>query len=129
MTKTGLAEPENWEDQLRHMLGPDADGMIKTFNEILEQHEAEQDEPAGIVAVAVSPSEAEQWLVQTFRYLDTGEYDPQTLKDILWNVGLQLSEIYMGCDNIAPDDALNEAYRYFNDISEPDDWDDDEDED
>lgn len=125
MTATTFDNPD-WESQLRDMMGEDAPDMIKRFQGIINEHYDNLDQPVATVEIACSQEDVHRWLPAIHGYLNDGEYDEETFREIVWNLGFELSRIYLTTDEVEQDDACSDTTQFF--WSTLDDEADDEDE-
>ena len=119
----------DWQSQMRDMLGPEADEMIRRFNHIIVTH-IPLDEPVARVELAFSREELYELLPTIKAWLDTGEGDESKIRNLVWLVGLELCREYMTSDSIDYNEEASATIPYF--FGAEDDWglyDDDDDDD
>lgn len=97
---------------MREMLGPDADDMLGRFSQIIEEH-GEAGYPKHQVQILVDEGDIEKWLPAVYEWLvDEENEDESYLRDVLWNVGMQLSDLYMD-STMAGTVELTSIYSFF----------------
>jgi hypothetical protein len=109
VTKTNFEEP-GWEQQMREMLGPDADDMLGRFSQIIEEHGS--DDCPYKIEVGVDESDIANWLPAVHEWLTDDDNEEGVLRDVLWNVGMQLADLYMETDMPGVME-LTQIYSYF----------------
>jgi hypothetical protein len=116
---------EDWESQLEQMMSErDATDVADSFKKIIESFD--EDEPVATLEIMVGEDDIHAWLPALHQFLEANENNlEEAVKDMLWNVGLQLIQAYMGNDDVAPLQACTEAVKWF--LNPEDDEDDDDD--
>jgi hypothetical protein len=120
MTKIGF-ENEDWESQIEQMLGPDASQVAYKFKNIMDTYEnKDYEEPAGFIEIVMSETEVHEWLQQAHYWVtDDDRISEETIANMVWNIGLQLAQLYVDNDSIEPDNNSSEAAVFF--LHMPDD--------
>jgi hypothetical protein len=127
MPITTAFDNPDWEAQMRSMMGEqDAEDMIRRFQHIIDTHVPE-DEPVAQIEVAVARGDVYRWLPAAHKFLDETEYDETALRDFVWNLGFELTRLYMQTEEIEFDEGSSEAMRYFWATMDDDDESEDED--
>ena len=96
---------------MREMLGPDANDMLGRFSQIIEEYG--DDGCPYKIEVGVDESDIATWLPVVHEWLTDEENEEESkLRDILWNVGMQLADLYMETDMPGVIE-LTQIYSYF----------------
>lgn len=112
MSNTKFDQPD-WESQLKTMMGEhDAEELARKFRTIINEHYENQDQPVGVIEVALSPDEVVSWMHTIYDTLSESDVS-DGLRDILWNVGLELVGIYLESDDIDPDEKCNDLIHFL----------------
>lgn len=104
---------DDWETQLRTMMGDhDAEEMVRTFNRIIAEHDANEGEPFTVLAIPLSMEEVSAWL-EACHMGCLVTPSTESLYDVLWFSGLGLSHIYVDSDDMPPDEVSSAAASFF----------------
>lgn len=119
-------EMPDWREQMHLMMGPDAPDMIRRFEHIIDTH-VPFGEPVTKVELAFSQEEIYRDLPQLKLWLDGQDCDEQVVRNLMFNLGVELCRQYMTEEAVEYNEPCSDAIPYF--FGSEDDWIDPDDDD